>query len=48
MKPTGKPMKMTWIDYITVKNGKMQEHWGYGDMEAMMKAYQKPMAPAHK
>lgn len=45
MKPNGKAFKMTWIDWCTFKNGKMTEHWGYGDDQAMMGAFQ---APAHK
>lgn len=45
MKPNGKAFKMVWIDWCTFKNGKMTEHWGYGNDQAMMSAFQ---APAHK
>ena len=37
MKPTGKAVNVQGIDYLYFKNGKATEHWGYMDMETMMK-----------
>ncbi len=37
MKPTGKSVNVMGIDYLYFKNGKATEHWGYMDMETMMK-----------
>jgi len=37
MKPTGKSVNVMGIDYLYFKDGKATEHWGYIDMETMMK-----------
>jgi len=34
--PTGKPISMEVIDIVTIKNGKMTDHWGQADVMKMM------------
>ncbi len=45
MQPAGKKISSKGIDWVVLKDGKAVEHWGYMDMDAMMKGY-KPAAPA--
>lgn len=47
MQPAGRKISAKGIDWVVVKNGKAVEHWGYMDMDAMMKGY-KPAAPKGK
>jgi len=35
MPPTNKPVSFTGIDVFLVKNGKISEHWGFADPNAM-------------
>jgi steroid delta-isomerase-like uncharacterized protein len=37
MPPTNKKIEVLGIDYLLFKDGKATEHWGYFDMETMMK-----------
>lgn len=50
MQPSGKAIEVTWLDWLVVKDGKVVEHWGYGDMNAMMRGYKPAPAgkPAHE
>lgn len=47
MKPTGKKIKVTGLDYLVIKDGKLIERWGYDDHMAFMQGFMPPAGGHH-